>query len=323
VSGTFWIWDREHWELWSVKEDGEGPNATKSAEMLGEGPSPDNIRGEVPFVVIRNCRRLKHDWFGNSAIKDIADINIAILNWESLADEEIHNRCLNILAMERDNTGDVAANLSHHNVLEYTSGTNPPQYLSPGSTPLELIGQWIDRGKDEIYRLAKLGGSTGLMGVREATSGIAYAYEFNETNQSLVEKAASMESGENKIHSLLARWFGKQFSGNVEYPRDFGVDDFLLELDILLKGREVLSSETAIKQLEKRLTGKIFSRKDLEFRQKVDKEIDGGVAAQVMAGTFASVPPVITLSKQPGDPIPQSTPPLPPPAPPGTTSKGA
>lgn len=287
----FLIWDREGWELWAVvQESNDTEGRVNKAILLDSGVNPENIQGEVPLVIFQNCKRMKHDWFGNSTIRDIADINISVMNWGSLADEEIHNRCLNILAMERDNTGDVAANLSHHNVLEYSPGTNAPTYLTPGSTPLELIGTWMDRGRDEIYRHAKLGGSTGLLGMKEATSGIAYAYEFNETNQSLAEKASSMEAGENRVHSLLARWFGEQFTGNVEYPRDFGVDDFLLELEILIKGRTALTSESAIKEMEKRLTSKMFSRKGLDFRKVVEKEIESAEAIPMMAGSFDSVP---------------------------------
>lgn len=286
----FLVWDRNGWELWSVTQEFAVDSVVRHAKLVAKGENPETMKGEVPFVIFRNAKRMKHDWFGNSSIRDIADINISVMNWGSLADEEIHNRCLNILTMERDNTGDVAANLSHHNVLEYSPGTNAPQYLTPGSTPLELIGTWIDRGRDEIYRHAKLGGSTGLLGMREATSGIAYAYEFNETNQSLAEKASSMEAGENKVHSLLARWFGEQFTGNVEYPRDFGVDDFLLELEILIKGRTALTSESAIKEMEKRLTSKMFSRKGLDFRKTIEKEIDEAEAIPMMAGSFDSIP---------------------------------
>ena len=298
----FLIWDREGWQLWSVTQSpgtgGDDARGDVDAKLVGAGDSPDNIKGEVPLVIFQNSKRLKHDWFGNSAIRDISDINIALMNWASLADEEIHNRCLNILAMERDNSGDIATNLSHHNVLEYSTGTNPPQYLTPGDTPLNLIGDWIDRAKDEIYRLAKLGGSTGMASVSEATSGIAYAYEFNETNQSLAEKAASMEAGENKVHSLLARWFGKEFDGNIEYPRDFGVDDFLLELDLLIKGRESLTSQTAIRELEKRVISKLYSRKPLEFRKKIEKEIEDADAIPAMVGAFDAAPAIWQVNSE-------------------------
>jgi hypothetical protein len=175
--------------------------------------------------------------------------------------------------MERDEVGGAAQTLSHHNVLEYGTGAKEPFYLVPGQTPLELIGKWIDRNKDELYRLAKLGGSTGLLGVREATSGIAYAYEFNETNQSLANKAASIEYAEAQIHRLFLKWLQEEFSGTIIYPREFGVDDFMLELNVMTQARTALTTSTGIQTLEKKLCSKLFHGEDAELRKKIEDEV--------------------------------------------------
>lgn len=281
----FVIWDREGWTKYHVIDE-------KYAEVVGAGDSPPGIRGRVPLVIFRNEEKLRHDWFGSSSLKDIADINLAILNWASYGDEEIVNRCLNILTMQRDQMGDSAPTMSHYNIIEYPAEGQPPSYLVPGETPLKLIAEWIDKGKDEIYRLAAMGGSTGLLGVREATSGIAYAYEFNETNQSLAKKAESMEKGEVELFNLIAAWYGAEFTGSIAYPREFGVDDFIMELDLLLKARDTLTSETAIKEFEKIVVGKLFARNDTTFREKLEKEIDEGEAKPVspLMG-FGQLPP--------------------------------
>lgn len=294
------IFDRQGWERWQViaNEDPEKGDRSERAVKTGEG---SHNLGIVPFAVMKNCRKRRHDFYGESAIRDIADVNIALLNWSSYGDEEIANRCLNLLTMQRDNEGSAATEISHHNVLEYAEGAPPPSYLTPGSTPLELILRWIQNGKDEIYRLAKLGGSTGLLGVREATSGIAYAFEFNETNQSLANKAGFVEEAENEIHKFVAKWQGKEFDGSVVYPREFGVDDFLLELDILMKARTTLTSSTAIRQTEKRLVQKMFSSESMEFRKTVDDEIDAEEPKPVfgLGESFGNTPPGMT--PQPGE----------------------
>lgn len=259
----FLIWSKTEWQEWRVEDE--------NPILLDKGT---HDLGCVPIVIMRNERLPRHPWFGLSAIRDISDINIAILNWASMGDEEIFERCLNILTMERDE-GDAAAEMSHHNVLEYASGSHPPAYLIPGTTPLDMVGAWIDRAKDEIYRIAKLGGSVGLQGTRSAASGIAYAFEFNETNQSLSKKAASTEHAEQQIMKLISLWQNsKEFDGRITYPREFGVEDYLSDLNILMAGRNTLTSETAIKELEKKVTNKIFSLEDPELRQKIAKEID-------------------------------------------------
>jgi len=281
----FLLWDREKWSEWEVNE------AERTAVEVATGK---HALESVPLVIFYNEKARNHRWFGSSMLRDIADINIAILNWSSLGDEEIAERCLNVLTMEQSGS-DTPDILSHHNVLEYTPGSTPPQYLVPGDTPLKLIGEWIDRAKDEIYRLSKLSGSTGLLGVREATSGIAYAYEFNETNQSLAKKAEGMEQGELEVHRMIAKWLSSDWDGTITYPREFGVDDFLQELAMLTESRTTLSSETAVKTLEKKVTAKMFSREPMALRQKIKQEIDDAETQSLgFAENFKTMPPDLT-----------------------------
>lgn len=258
----FLIWSRDGWEEWRL--------ANEEAKLVDSGPNP---LGVVPLVIVRNDRLAKHRWFGLSAVRDIVDINLAILNWCSLGDEEIYERCLNILTMERGES-DMPAELSHHNVLEYDPGANPPQYLHPADTPLALIQGWIDRAREEIYRLAKLGGTAGRQNVKRSVSGIAYAFEFNETNQSLQKKASAMEQAETEIHRLLARWKGRTFEGSVTYPKEFGVDDFTQEIAFLAECRTTLSSGIAIKAIETKTLMKLFAADSEKLRRAVTEEVE-------------------------------------------------
>lgn len=263
------IYTRARWDRYRVSK---GIGNEDKVTYLGGG---EHTLGKVPLVILRNKKHLSHEWFGLSALRYIADINIALMNWASFGDEEIANRCLNILVAKRDEN-DKGLEISQYNVLEHDAETEAgvPRYLVPGETPLKMIREWIMMARDEIYRLAKMGGSTGLLGVREATSGVAYAYEFNETNQALAGKAAALEKGEIEIHQLLAEWTGAAFDGEIMYPREFGVDDFLTELSIMFQARESLTSETALRELEKRLTRKMFAKKPASFLDKINAEID-------------------------------------------------
>lgn len=282
------IWTKSTWERWRLEFERVGSDQEQARAILedqGEHPL-----GEVPLVVLKNARDLEHKWFGESAVRDVVDINLAILNWCSFADEEIANRCLNILTMQRSET-DGPVEISHYNVIEYEEGTDPPSYLTPGDTPLKLIWEAIDQGRNEIYRLSKLSGSTGLLGVREATSGIAYAFEFNETNQSLAQKANFAEQAETDVHRLVAKWLTKDFDGSINYPREFGVDDFLVELQILAEARSNFTSETAIKELEKRVAAKMFSKERQELREKISREIDSAEAKPIgLLESFGQMP---------------------------------
>lgn len=259
----FLIWTKDSWEEWRLFED--------TATMTDSGTHP---LGQVPLVILQNEKKPKHNWMGISSIRDIVDINIAILNWCSLGDEEIFERCLNVLTMEKGDVQD-QAELNHHNILEYPSGTQPPMYLVPGATPLELIEKWIDRAKDQIYRLAKFGGSVGMLETKQATSGIAYAFEFNETNQSLANKAENIEKAEISVHRLWSLWLGESFEDQtITYPDEFGVEDFLMDLQLLLQARTTVSSDTAVKEIEKRILVKYFAASPATLRDKITSEVD-------------------------------------------------
>lgn len=266
---NFQIWTTTGWEEWELETTGDG-ELGNAARITGSGVH--NL-GVVPLCIAK-MQKAMHPWFGKSAVKDIADINIGILNWSSLGDEEIYERCLNVLAMEAGDDGR-PIELSEGNILEFPEGSsNKPYYLEPGATPLERIQAWIDHAKNEIRRLAKINLSAGLGDVRQASSGIAKAFSFVETNQSLAAKALNMEQTEIKIHKLIAKYLNEEFDGVNEYPREFGVEDLLTLYQELQAARSTLTSPTAIKTAEKKVSRKIFARESMELRDQIEEEID-------------------------------------------------
>lgn len=280
------VWTKDDWTEYKLVKNGAG--MPDEAVETGSGQHP---LGVVPLVILKMDKHPIHPWFGQSAVKDIADINIAILNWSSLGDEEIFERCLNVLTMERAE-GDAPIELTAENVLEYEPGTNQPAYLVPGATPLELISSWIDRAMEEIRRLAKLNISTGVGDVRQASSGISKAFAFLETNQSLVAKALGLEQVETELHVLLARWLDEEFDGSISYPRDFGVEDFLTLFQEMDMARGSLTSETAIKEYEKRLSRKLFAKEEQKLRNKIEREIDeADTKMPSVQSAFGMIPP--------------------------------
>lgn len=282
-----------HFTIWTKTE------FTEYELLMDEQGEPEIARitsggthglGKVPLVIARVIRKADHSWFGLSVVRDIADINIAILNWASMGDEEIFERCLNVLTMERSEN-DATVQLSHHNILEYEPGATPPKYLEPGPTALSNIKDWMKEGRDEIRRLAKLNISTGLGDVRQSSSGIAQAFQFLETNQTLADKAKSLEQVETDIHQLVALWLSSDFDGTINYPKDFGVEDLLVMFQEMGLARSNLTSETAIKELEKKLARKLFSKDPMELRKKIEEEIDAAEEAVFGMSMLGMLPP--------------------------------
>lgn len=261
------IWNREMWAEYVVEKT---PGGKDEAYLADFG---DHDTGVVPLVIVRTDK-CTHPWFGSSVVRDIADINIAILNWSSMQDEEIYNRALNVLICQSSGE-DSPINLSHYNVFAYPEGADPPSYLVPGPTPLEQIRASIGDARDEIRRLAKMNISTGFSDVRQASSGIAHAFQFIEANQNLANKAMALETAETAVLKLVARYMGTDsVEVSVEYAKEFGIDDFTILLTEIEKIGETILSDTALKEAQKDFIRRRFTTKSAKDIQTMVDEIE-------------------------------------------------
>jgi len=262
VDGIYRTWTRDAWFIHQV-ENGQ-------AQEIGRGAHPC---GRVPVVTLFNKRHSQYPSFGVSLIADICRINIAILNWSSLVDEEVYQKTLNILCMQRDREQKQEVTIGSDNVLEW-EGTTAPFFLAPSTDPGAFIASMIDRARDEVYRLAKLGGGLGLVQPQKVPSGIAQAFEFNETNRTLAEHADEIEMAENQIHRIWHAWLGIEWQGTVDYPDDFSVESFADELDIVLKAKQTIRSPTFKREVEKRLVRKMLRNASPLLNQFISAEIE-------------------------------------------------
>jgi hypothetical protein len=262
----YYTWTKDSW----YKHKVTAQTGKKTVELVDEGTNP---LGDVPLVIVYNKRKPKTTLIGESAIDDISQICISILNWLSMLDEEVYQKCLSILTIKGtgDDTKDVE--LGSNNVLDYPE--ERPAFIAPDTNPWEFIIALIDRAIEEIYRIARLGGGGQGLKISEAKSGIAFAYEFNETNQALADKADSLEQAEREIHDYYARWYQFDFKGTVSYSDEFGVEDLSQELEFLTNSRSSITSITAKRELEKRVVKKLLvGQVDDTIMQRIMAEID-------------------------------------------------
>lgn len=255
-------WTRDHWYLHKVEAD--------EALLVQEGDHPC---GMVPVVPIYNNRFARFNFFGQSLISNISDINVAIYNWSSLTDEEIYQKCLNILVVQKGiGTEENEIIIGSNNVLEW-DGASPPFFLSPATDPGAFIQNTIREAREEITRLAKLGGGMSI-DVQTSKSGVAHAFEFNETNRTIAEKADELERAEDKIHYLYHKWLNSEWRGVIDYPDNFSVESFDTELNLALAAKQVVRSPTFARELEKRVVKKVLHNVEEELLQIIEKEID-------------------------------------------------
>lgn len=256
-------WTRTNWILHKISSD-------EGAVVIGTGQHPCK---KVPIVTLYNNKFARFDFYGRSLIFDIALINVAILNWSSLIDEEIYQKCLNILCIGRQQGSmDTDIIFGSNNTLEYEGSA--PFFLAPATDPGAFIQGQIDRMRDEIFRLAKLGGGLGLE-TSSTRSGVAHAFEFNETNRTVAEKADEMEIAENNIHKFYHAWLGKKWTGLVDYPDSFSVESMDTEIQLAASAKQTVMSPTFHKEMDKKVVKKVLHNVPEDILNKIMKEIEG------------------------------------------------
>lgn len=216
VTDGEWLreWTSTGWIL--IGDDGE----TK-----GQG---EHNLGRLPVTPLYSNQVEKMDTLPQSEFLDISKMSISLYNRCSELDEILSGQTISIMIYP------IAANQKPDCVQEivtgieniiglYASEGGAPGYISPNSAPAEMQMKQIDRLVTEMYRMARLSHTTG---VQQQTSGIAKAYDFEQTNQNLGDFAANIEEAEEDIARVFALWENvDNLDYNVAYDRDFGIID--------------------------------------------------------------------------------------------------
>lgn len=269
-------WTREDWTIHQIRPAKAG-DVTPSKEIIEVVDKGPHDLGEVPFVLVYNEEDVIDPVLGISFLQDIAPLNILIMNWLSMLDEEIAQKTLNILTMQGDDDrGEIV--IGSNNVLTY-DGTVAPGFIAPAATPGELIATSIINARDEIYRLAKLTGGVGVL--KEVRSGIAYSYEFQETEQTLADTADELEEAEIRIHRLWSKWLDSEWNGVIDYPDEFGIEDVLTDLTVLEKSISIVPSPTFKSEIQKKIVPKVLPKISEDVANQIDEEIDSFMELEV------------------------------------------
>ncbi|MDQ6989204.1 MAG: hypothetical protein Q9M19_04915 [Mariprofundaceae bacterium] len=252
-------WTRTQWFLHEIRG--------KEVNLIDEGPNP---LGEVPVVLVVREPSSLDPGCGISALTDLSGINVAIYQWTSLLDEELHQKVMSILTLHKDvadESTDVI--IGSNNVLEYT-GNIPPQFIATPTAPAQMILESIDRLKTEMFTLAHLGGT---LNPTRGQSGVSHAFDFNETNQALAEQALVLENAEQQIHRLWAAWLNEEWRGTIDYPEEFGIELFDEELTTLSRAVEEIKSVSFARIMRTKLANKFLYKEDDAVKAQVAQEI--------------------------------------------------
>jgi len=252
----------------------------ENPELLEFRTAQGNNVGEVPFISVIYKKSKKYKDMGVSFICDIAGNNREILNITSLIDEFLYRQCFNMLARERDSllpfTSADDSKFGTSNVIEYSRGGDPPQYITPPAQPAEFLQTEREKIIGEIYRQAIQDLRSDLAN-GEKSSGFSQAQSFSRTVPFIAARAETLERAENKLMSLTMKYYNdREWKGKVKYKDDYSVTNVSDATSHLLKlfKELALPSKTfavlELKRLVQTLDGKIAT----EDLSKVFSEID-------------------------------------------------
>lgn len=180
-----------------------------------ESKSEDKIETDPPFY-------------------DIARINHAIFNKDSMIGSSERAQGFSIFYMQEDKPGTVV--IGRHNYISLPMATTvPPGFATPSPEILARLVENNEKLREDLFRIA------GQKGVdfrsTQPKSGDALEYEFIAQETILARTAARAEELENKIIELFRLYTNEKFDYVLEYPEKFRPDseeNELADLDKLL-----------------------------------------------------------------------------------------
>ena len=182
-------------------------------------PAPHAF-GEVPIV------RVEVRSEARSEVEDIADMAIAVFNYDALIDEQIYRQTFNQLVGKSAAPDKFMDTVSGTDSLISIGIADSLEFLAPQVQTVTVIQERAREFLDEMYALANLRSRNGGKGTQPAVdvSGIAYAFESKNAETDLANTATRLEEAEQKLLTMRARALGLAVDGVVvQYPRQFDV----------------------------------------------------------------------------------------------------
>lgn len=212
-----------------------------------------NALGVVPVVPYFGQPTEPGELMPEKEFYNIVQTNHAIFNICSELRELLRNQAFAVLTYPMGEGDDPDAVqemiIGTETVLAYDGTTSKaPAFIAPPAEQAALLQAELSRLVEEIYRMA---GVKSMIGVQASESGVAKAYNFEETNKLLADFSQNTEVAEKAIAVLFEKYTGEKLKYTATYPEDFGIVDIASELDNVTKALNLAIGglfDTAIKK---------------------------------------------------------------------------
>lgn len=194
----------------------------------------ENTLGKIPAVCVYASRSNTRG-IGHSLISDIADLQKQIF--------EEYNECIQLIRISNHPSlvlqEGVEASAGAGSIVKLPQNQDPnlkPYLLQPNGGNIQAILESIEKKIEAIDRMACLGGIRSIESRR--LSGIALTVEFNLLSAKLSDIAQQMEHAEEQIWKLYAEFQGLSYNGEIEYTRNFSIQDKANDIAMLKMAKD-------------------------------------------------------------------------------------
>lgn len=193
-----------------------------------------NSLGRVPAVCVYT-RRSPIRGIGISDVGDVADVQRSIYNELSECEQLI--RLTNHPSLVKTASTQAAAGAG--SIIQMPEDLQPelrPFLLQPNGSSLDGILNAMRHKIEAIDRMAHMGGIRSIESRR--LSGVALATEFQLLNARLAAKGEELEFAEEQIWRLYSQWQGTVWTGSIDYPDSFNIQDRYNDMNMLKLAKE-------------------------------------------------------------------------------------
>lgn len=218
-------------------------------KVVEEGKHP---LGRVPVIPLFSRPMNQGEMLPISEFYPIAKTNARLFNLCSELDEILRNQAFAVLIYPDTGKGISSLTLGPNNALGFDgeNSRHTPAFIAPPADPSNLLMAQIDRLVKEIYRMAML---THVTGVQEQKTGVAKAWDFEQTNTALTDFADNCEGVEIEMAKVFSLWVNQDLAYQCNYSDDYSIQDV----------------EQELKEATQALDMQIGGRFDVEVKKKV------------------------------------------------------
>lgn len=285
---TYTVWTRASWSRFTVRTRDGNATATEDA---GESNVPHSW-GRVPLAILRHSPSPDDALRGIPMHADVAILARRLFNLLSERDESLRGQVFAILTQAQDFKGGIAdptraaagttAPLGTTNVIEYHHDWPAPAFIAPPASVITTYNDVIAATVAELYRLARAEFSRG---VASATSGVARAYEFAQTNRAIHDFALQVARWWEDVLDLTGVTLGlgdvERDAVRITPPESFDVEDLAGEIEQATAALALSLGVTAETEIKRRLVGRLLSNLDDKTRDQIDEDLEDAAAAKL------------------------------------------